>query len=136
MKKVFLVLLACVIAVGVQAQSKNNSNGDKGSANQSDPNRIYEFAEDMPEFIGGLKAYEKWLKEHGNHLDESGRCVVQFVVERDGSISNAKIYKSGSSTINAEALRLVNAMPKWKPGKVDGKPARIRYTLPFVYVYR
>ena len=98
MKKVFLVLLACVIAVGVQAQSKNNSNGDKGSANQSDPNRIYEFAEDMPEFIGGLKAYEKWLKKHVNHLDESGRCVVQFVVERDGSISNAKILNISLNT--------------------------------------
>ena len=59
--------------------------------------------------------------------------VVQFIIEKDGSISNPKIKKSVTPKLDAEAIRLVKAMPKWKPGKEKGKTVRVKYSLPIAF---
>ena len=59
-----------------------------------------------------------------------GQVVLQFVVERDGSITDIKVVKSVDPYLDKEALRVVKTMPKWKPGKQRGKPVRCRFTLP------
>jgi protein TonB len=59
-----------------------------------------------------------------------GRVLVQFIVEEDGSITNPVIIKSVYPSLDAEALRFVAKMPKWKPGKIDDKPCRTKYIVP------
>ena len=59
-----------------------------------------------------------------------GRVYVQFVVDRDGGISNAKIARGVDPSLDQEALRVVNSLPKWKPGMQRGKPVRVSYTVP------
>ena len=62
-----------------------------------------------------------------------GRAVVSFVVERDGSISNAKVIKRLDPLLDAEALRVVNAMPKWIPGRQNGVTVAVKYTIPVTF---
>lgn len=95
-----------------------------------------EAVEEMPKFPGGQSAlmsyiaksvkYPKAAQESGTQ----GRVIVQFYVERDGSITNATAVRSVSRELDAEALRIINAMPKWTPGKKQGKAVRVQYTVP------
>jgi len=59
-----------------------------------------------------------------------GRVIITFVVEKDGSISSAEVVKSVHEKLDTEALRVINAMPKWKPGKQRGKVVRVEYAIP------
>ena len=61
---------------------------------------------------------------------QEGRVIAQFVVEKDGCISDAHVVKSVSPSLDAEALRIVNAMPNWIPGRQNGKPVSVKYTVP------
>lgn len=62
-----------------------------------------------------------------------GRVMITFVVEKDGTISDAKVVRSVASSLDQEALRMVKSMPKWTPGKQNGNPVRVRYTIPVVF---
>ena len=62
-----------------------------------------------------------------------GRVVVSFIVEPDGSVSNAKLVRSVDANLDREALRVVSEMPKWTPGKQDGNTVRVRYSLPITF---
>jgi TonB family protein len=106
---------------------------DEEQAEKLDPNYIYEVTEELPEFPGGIEAFVKWFSEQVKPHEEIGRVVVQFIVEKDGSISNPKIRKSVTPKLDAEAIRLVKAMPKWKPGKEKGKPVRVKYSIPMTF---
>ena len=60
-----------------------------------------------------------------------GRVIVQFVVDKDGSITNVQVAQSGGDpSLDKEAVRVVKAMPKWRPGMQKGKPVRVKYTMP------
>ena len=93
------------------------------------------IVEEMPQFPGGEKALQEYLKANLQYPDEDvlGRVIVSFMIERDGSISDAKVVKSLSEGADKEALRLVNKMPKWEPGKQLGEPVRTRYTIPVIF---
>ncbi len=108
-------------------------NEDAEQAEELDSNHVYELVEEMPEFPGGIEALFKWLSENIKPHEEIGRCVVEFIVEKDGSLSNPKIIKSKTPKLDAEAIRLVKAMPKWKPGKEKGKTVRVKYSLPIAF---
>ncbi|MBO4718534.1 MAG: TonB family protein [Prevotella sp.] len=101
-----------------------------------DPEKVYDVVEEMPEFPGGPAAlYETLVKsiqypEEARIKGAQGRAIVTFVVEKDGSISNARMVKSVDPSLDAEALRVVNSMPKWNPGKQNGEPVRVKYTAP------
>ena len=76
-----------------------------------------------------------WIKEHLQITDEInelgvGRVMVEFVVEKDGTISNAKMIRSMHPAIDKEAIRVIESMPKWNPRKINGKPVRVKYMLP------
>ena len=59
-----------------------------------------------------------------------GKVFIQFVIERDGSITDVKVVRGVDASLDKEAVRVVQSMPKWKPGKQRGKPVRVAYTLP------
>lgn len=98
---------------------------------------VFTIAETMPEFPGGQKALLKFLSENVRYpvvtgeLRMEGRAIVQFTVYRTGEIVDAEVVRSsGWKPLDNEALRLVNSMPKWNPGKQRGKPVSVRYTVP------
>jgi len=97
---------------------------------------IFTVVESMPEFPGGMGALMKYLAENIKYpplAKESGiqgRVFINFVVEPDGSISNVKVLRGIGGGCDEEAVRVVEAMPKWKPGMQRGKPVRVSYNLP------
>lgn len=97
---------------------------------------IFVIVEDMPEFPGGEVALRRWIANNIKYPviaaenGIQGRVYVQFVVDRDGGISNAKIARGVDPSLDQEALRVVNSLPKWKPGMQRGKPVRVSYTVP------
>ena len=105
-----------------------------------DTTKIFgDIAEQMPMFPGGDRKLMEYLDANVQYPPEceetciQGRVVVTFLVERDGSISNAKVVKSVHPLLDAEALRVVEAMPKWIPGRQNGVTVAIKYTIPVTY---
>lgn len=100
---------------------------------------VYTKVDSMPEFPGGGKKGDEWFRKNlvypplaeGNF----GMVVVSFIVKQDGSINSPKIISSTSPVFNTEALRLVNKMPKWKPGKCSDEVVAVEYTLPMKFHY-
>lgn len=104
-----------------------------------DINGVYDIVEQMPMFPGGDRKLMEYLAssiQYPLECKESciqGRVIVTFVVERDGSISHAKVAKSLDPRLDAEALRVVNAMPKWIPGRQNGVTVAVKYTIPVTF---
>jgi protein TonB len=101
--------------------------------------KVLEKAEVMPQFPGGDQAMMKFVSENVQYPEEakekeiSGRVLVGFIVEKDGSVNEVKIVRGIGGGCDEEAVRVVKAMPKWKPGKQDGKTVRVSYTMPFFF---
>ena len=101
--------------------------------------KIFEDYEQMPSFPGGVSALMAYIKENVKYPVDyeevcvQGRVVITFVVEKDGSISDAKVVKSVYPSLDKEALRVVSGMPKWLPGKFWGKSVRVRYSIPIPF---
>ena len=99
----------------------------------------FDVVEQMPEFPGGSIELMKFLSENIKYPEAAskagtqGRVVAQFIVEADGSITNVKVLKKVSDEIDAEAVRVIKAMPKWKPGMQKGQPVRVKYTIPVTF---
>lgn len=98
---------------------------------------VYKIVEQMPEFPGGEKALRAFLTENVKYPSIAkengiyGRVICQFIVEKDGSISDVEAVKSsGERSLDNEAIRVIKSMPKWKPGKQRNKPVRARFTMP------
>ena len=100
---------------------------------------IFQVVEEMPEFQGGMGEAMKFLAKNikypvaAQQAKIEGRVIVQFVVERDGSISDIHTMRSVSPELDAEAIRVVSLMPKWKPGKQRGKAVPVKYTMPIMF---
>ena len=101
--------------------------------------KVYDIVEQMPSFPGGPAELMKWLSSHVQYpaiAIESciqGRVIVAFIVEPDGSVSNAKLMRSIDPSIDQEALRVVRQMPKWIPGKQNGAAVRVKYNVPVIF---
>ena len=98
---------------------------------------VFQVVETMPEFPGGPQALFKYLADNVKYpviAQENGiqgRVICQFVVNKDGSIVEVvAVRSSGEPSLDKEAIRVINSMPKWKPGKQRGKPVRVKYTVP------
>jgi periplasmic protein TonB len=108
---------------------------------QEDENEVYGFVDQMPEFPGGEKALRKWITTNLKYpkiaADKGikGKVYVNFVVEKDGSISNAHVVNSVHPLLDKEALRVINSLPRWNIGLQGGKPVRVSYTIPINFVF-
>lgn len=97
---------------------------------------IYQIVDEMPQFPGGEAAMMKFVANNVKYPQEAkdkeidGRVFVSFVVEKDGSVSNVKVLRGIGGGCDEEAVRVISAMPKWKPGIKDGKPVRVSYMMP------
>lgn len=103
---------------------------------QPKPEQIFTAVEQKPQFPGGEAALMKWLSSHiqypvmAQEEGAQGRVVVQFVVERDGTIGQTKIARGRHPELDKEAVRLVKSLPKFIPGKNNGQAVRCWFTLP------
>lgn len=97
---------------------------------------VFMVVEEMPEYPGGTEALLTYLKDNLEYPENckknniQGRVIITFVVEKDGSVADAEIVRSVNEELDAEALRVIKAMPNWKPGKQKGKTVRVKYTVP------
>ena len=100
---------------------------------------FFEIPDQMPEFPGGLSELKNFLSKNVRYpklaqkAGVEGRVLAQFVVEKDGSVNNVKVVKHVNQELDAEAVRVIKSMPKWKPGIKNGAPVRVRYTLPISF---
>jgi protein TonB len=95
------------------------------------------YAEQMPEFVGNMSEFLQRNLNYPAAAKEAGitgSVVIQFVVNEDGEISNAKVLRGIGGGCNEEAIRVVKSMPKWKPGKQNGRAVKVYYTLPIRFV--
>ena len=119
--------------VAVKAESAEDTAQIK---NVESTEKTFEVVEQMPAFPGGDAALMKYLSENikypkaAEKAGEQGRVVVNFIVEKDGAISNVNVVRSVTPTLDAEAVRVIKAMPKWVPGKQDGQFVRVKYNVP------
>ena len=103
---------------------------------QEEEEEVFLVVEDDPEFPGGLEALSRFIAENikypqlAKENNITGRVFVTFVVEKDGSVANVKVLRDIGGGCGAEAVRVVKAMPKWKPGKQRGKAVRTQFNLP------
>lgn len=100
---------------------------------------VFDVVEVMPQFPGGQIAMLQYLMKNIKYPEQAvkegiqGRVTVRFIVEKDGSISDVKPVLSVYPLLNKEAVRVVKSMPKWTPGKQNGKPVRVRFNLPVMF---
>ena len=106
---------------------------------EGDETEIFEVVEQNPSFPGGDNELMKWLQKNLKYPPMAqengiqGRVMVQFVVNKDGSIVDPKVIRGADPSLDKEAMRVVQAMPKWVPGKQRGKAVRVRFTLPVTF---
>ena len=133
MKRLILFVAAAMLCGGVMAQTN-------GKATVVD-NEIFTVVEHDPEFPGGMDAMVAWLGSNVQYPAKAkeagiqGTVFVTFVVERDGSITGVKVIRHNEkmTLLEEEAVRVVKAMPKWKPGKQRGKKVRVQFNLPIQF---
>ena len=121
MKRILLCLMmATMMTLSAEAQT----------------DKVYDRVEVMPEFPGGMQGLFEYMQNNVNYPKEAknqkieGRVIVSFIVEKDGSISDVHPLTAVHPLLDKEAIRLVNEMPRWKPGTEKGKAVRVSFALP------
>ena len=148
-----LPVLAILLIANARVSAQQTKNVDKSihemktseitdiEVRNADNDTVYDVVEVAPEFPGGMDQMAKYLSENINYPEEakdkgiSGRVFISFVVEKDGSVNDVKVMRSVGGGCDEEALRVVKAMPKWKPGLQKGKPVRVHYILPIFFKF-
>lgn len=101
--------------------------------------KVYTRVEVMPQFPGGDAELLKFLAENIKYPKESqengdqGRVICSFVIKSDGTLTNYKVIRGLTTLLDQEALRVLQAMPRWTPGTEGGKPVAVKYTVPITY---
>ena len=105
----------------------------------TEDNSLFKIVECMPEFPGGMKGCLDFIQTEMCYPEEAkkagiqGRVILQFIIEKDGTPAQPRIVRSVHPLLDKEALRIIRQMPKWTPGKQDGKPQRVLYTIPISF---
>ncbi len=109
------------------------------SVDTKEERQVYIAVENQAEFPGGMEVFGKWLNSHLAYPEEAekdsiqGRVIIRFVIEADGTVTHPEILRGLSPAVDKEAIRLVNSMPKWTPGKINGKEVASYFTIPIVF---
>lgn len=109
------------------------------AGDQDNKTKVYESVEQMPEFPGGIDALVRYLSANVVYPPQAakdnieGRVMVQFVIDKTGKVGDVQVARSVSEELDAEAVRVVKSLPDFIPGRQDGKPVAVWYTLPIVF---
>lgn len=144
MKNLTFILMFAIACVACTKQTKTENNATEETSTvevtTSNTEEVYSTADEMPEFPGGMGELMTYLgsniqypsKAKENHWE--GSAVCQFVIEKDGSISNAEIIQSsGFQLLDIEAMRVILNMPNWTSGKQNGDSVRVKFALPITF---
>ena len=113
--------------------------GEETTAQNTEDEEVFMVVEENPEFPGGMEELMKFLANEIKYPVEAeqkgkqGRVIVQFVVGKDGNLRDFKVVKSVSPELDAEAIRVCKAMPKWQPGEQRGQAVNVQFTLPITF---
>jgi protein TonB len=130
MKRILVILL--IFAVWGSAKAQTQAPIPK----IGDTTKIFTAVEVEPSFPGGVEGFYNYLgksiqyPQQARSNGETGRVIVQMIVEKDGSLSHIVVLRSVSYALDAEAVRVVTASPKWHPGIQNGRPVRVQYIVP------
>lgn len=106
---------------------------------KEEPEKVFTSVEQMPQFPGGDAALMKYLSSHIQYPamaaenNVQGKVILQFVVEKDGKVGEVKVARSVDKDLDREAIRVVKSLPKFTPGRQNGQPVRVWYTLPVTF---
>lgn len=120
-------------------QLKKDSSAQKVVTPAASANQPFDVVEQMPEFPGGMRASLEFMARNlkyptkAQEAGKQGRVVVQFIVQKDGSLSDLHVLRSVDPWLDAEAIRVIGIMPKWKPGMQDGQAVAVKYTMPVTF---
>ena len=136
--KLFTLFVVLFATTSLWAASPQIVEGAKQPVSEEEEEEvIFVVVEKMPEFPGGQQAMMKFISENiqypasAKNKGIQGRVICQFVIEKDGSVTDIQVVRSsGDSLLDKEAIRVIDSMPKWKPGMQRGKPVRVKYTIP------
>ena len=142
--KLFALVPIVGAALALQAETVNDYVYNEPQTPQKEKvvkknSNVFEVVEQMPQFPGGASELMKYLSQTVKYPAAAekagiqGRVIATFVVEADGSISDAKVIRKVNDDLDAEALRVIRSMPKWTPGMQSGKPVRVKYTIPITF---
>jgi len=126
MKKLLLILLIPMIGFG------------QDSAKSFD-DEFFMVVENMPEFPGGDLGLMKYIKKNVNYpkiakeYNITGKVYISFIVDKTGSVTNVKVVRGVDKNLDAEAVRVIKSLPKYKPGKQRGKAVRVMFTIPIKF---
>ncbi len=120
-------------------QLKKDSSAQKVVTPAASDNQPFDVVKQMPEFPGGMRASLEFMARNlkyptkAQEAGKQGRVVVQFIVQKDGSLSDLHVLRSVDPWLDAEAIRVIGIMPKWKPGMQDGQAVAVKYTMPVTF---
>ncbi len=133
------------VASDIQVVSVTKANNENSKPIPTDPvkdsngEEVFMVVEKMPEFPGGTAELMKFLQQNIKYPEQArkdsiqGRVIVQFTIKKTGEVSNTTVIRSVSPELDAEAIRVVNAMPLWTPGEQKGEPVNVKFTLPIQF---
>ena len=133
------------VASDIQVVSVTKANNENSKPIPTDPvkdsngEEVFMVVEKMPEFPGGTAELMKFLQQNIKYPEQAqkdsiqGRVIVQFTIKKTGEVSNATVIRSVSPELDAEAIRVINAMPLWTPGEQKGEPVNVKFTLPIQF---
>ena len=130
------IVFALMLVLPAMAQNSQKPNPPKPKSQAQQKNGIYTVSDVMPAFPGGNKAMSNYLAKNitypkaDREQNKQGRVIVQFIVEPDGRLTDVRALRSPSAAMSEEAIRVFKNSPKWKPGRVNGKPVRAQYNVP------
>ena len=147
MAKILIVLPFILLMISVNSSFAHNENQksenenilqeEQKKLNSNEP--VFEVVEKMPEFVGGMDALMNYLSANIQYPADAqqkrieGKVFVSFIVEKDGSISDVQVVRGLNSSLDNEAVRVIEKMPKWIPGQQNGKNVRVRFILPIQF---
>ncbi len=133
MKKILLITLLLPITFMVMSANLQESVPLEKSE------EVFFSVDKMPEFPGGMAAMQNYLATNVQYPLEAqekgiqGRVICQFIINTDGTVSDVKVMRNVDKLLEAEAIRVIENMPKWNPGIKDNKIVRVKYTLPITF---
>lgn len=96
--------------------------------------KIFNMVEERPQFPGGIDKLNSFIRRNlPKNISKKGRVIVKFIIEKDGKADHIEIAHSSDNELNQEAIRIVNKMPRWLPGKMNGHPVRVSFTIPISF---
>jgi len=135
--RLILLLIGIVIPSFFYAQDKQNGNAVQGK----DTEYAFEQLEVKPEFPNGNEGLGKYLSENIKYPKKAlkkgltGKVFVQFVIDKTGKVTDVVAVRGVEKSLDKEAVRVIKAMPEWKPGMKDGQPVKVKYTIPINFKF-